>query len=170
VRFNAKPLILLIIILLAMPVLALLGFNLILQLPSVQNRIQSSIEKSVGMPISIGGISVTSCGDIKAQGVSSRGEGSPSFALESLVIHPFFLKGKSSFTASRSIIQFYAIRSLTVMRVAHFLKHRITQSVIRFSKPLRRSSQAPHSPRHLRLTIYLRFNHHSSQDFGNCLA
>ncbi len=91
-RFNAKPLILLIIILLAMPVLALLGFNLILQLPSVQNRIQSSIEKSVGMPISIGGISVTSGGDIKAQGVSSRGEGSPSFALESLVIHPFFLK------------------------------------------------------------------------------
>lgn len=91
-RLNAKSLIPTVLVLLAVPVLLLFGINLILQTPSVQERIHASLEKSIGMPISLAGISVTSCGGIKVREVSSKAENGHHFAFDSLILYPCYLK------------------------------------------------------------------------------
>ncbi len=90
-RFHARHLLLLIIALLAVLALAFFALNLILQLPSVEQSIQGSMERSLGTPIVLSDISFTYYGDIRVQEIFSKEEGSSSFLLKSVVIHPLLL-------------------------------------------------------------------------------
>ena len=92
-RCHAKPLILLVIIILAIPVLLITGLNLFVQSSSVQEQIRSGIERNVGLPISFSGISGTLCGGIKVEGISLKGDQSGTQgSLDSLIFYPEFLK------------------------------------------------------------------------------
>lgn len=92
-RCHAKPLLLLVAALLAIPVLLLIILNLILQSGGIQERIRSGIEGSVGLPISFSGISGNLCGGIKVQGITLKGDQSGTQgSLDSLIFYPEFLK------------------------------------------------------------------------------
>lgn len=92
-RCHAKPLLLLVATLLAIPALLLTVLNFFLQCGAMQERIRSGIEGSVGLPISFSGISGTLCGGIKVQGISLKGDQSGAQgSLDSLIFYPEFLK------------------------------------------------------------------------------
>ena len=90
---STKPLILIVIILLFVPLLLLLGLNLFLQTPAIKERLRSALEKSIGLPVSIAGISATPLGGIKARGMIAGNNGSNSeLSIDSLIITPNLLK------------------------------------------------------------------------------
>ena len=93
VSSRSKPLLLLLVFLLAVPLLLLLGLNLLLQTTPIKERLRSTLSITLGMPISFSSLSATLCGDIKVVGISGGAVGnSVSFKGDSIFISPSYLR------------------------------------------------------------------------------
>lgn len=93
VSSRSKPLLLLLVFLLAVPLLLLLGLNLLLQTTPIKERLRSTLSVTLGMPISFSSLSATPFGDIKVDGITGGTVGSSvSFKGDSIFISPSYFR------------------------------------------------------------------------------
>lgn len=97
---RLKPLIFVALLLLGIPVAGLISLNLYLQTPRIQQQIHSSLTAALGIPVSIGSVTVTPTGSLKLERLSATSEGQISlFTADSAIIRPCYfrlLKGEFS--------------------------------------------------------------------------
>ena len=92
-RLQAKPIPLLVFLLVASPLILLLGLNFYLQTNGVRQQLKQSLSDSLGVPVTIQGVSATPWGGVRISklAVDSHGNSSTGnilFRAESAVIYP----------------------------------------------------------------------------------